>query len=183
VNAKRLIGCLAALVLAAGGLWPLHVLGFRDLPGGRWRVTKVVAPGDAFALGYTHSVKQRPVWDYYTVDTGFRIIQTKTVFPGTGFGLPSEVGPGETHTLLPDGSDCIDGMHRPVPQLALRVERAYRNTLVFGDAAPIDLSDLAGDGVLDMRIHRSTPIQLTIHFLSAYGDDLWHGRSSSKSNS
>ena len=170
MTAKRLVGCVAALALLAGGLWPLHVLGLREIRSGRWVVARVVAPGDAFALGYTHSVKLKPVWDHYTVDAHYRILQTKVVFPGSGYGLPSETAPGEVHRLLPDGYESIDDMQRPIPQLALRVERAYRNTFVFNEAPPLDLSNAIGDGVLDMRIHESNPIQLLLRILSANGD-------------
>jgi hypothetical protein len=183
VSAKRLIVCVAALTLLAGAVWPLHVLGLRDLRSGRWIFSRVVSPGDAFALGYTHSVKHQPVWDHYSIDERFRIVQTRAIFPGSGFGLPSAAEPGEVHSLLPDGSECIAGMHRPVPQLALRVERAYRNTFVFNDALTLDLSEIMGDGLVDMRVHPSNPIRLCLHILSSHGDHLWHGRNRSTSKS
>jgi hypothetical protein len=181
VTTQRLIGCAVALVLLTAGLWPLHVLQVREPRTGRWLIAEVVAPGDGFALSYTHSVVRKPVRDTYTVDPDFRIIQTQTVYPGTGFGLPSEAAPGEVHRLLPDGSECIAGMRRVIPQLVLRVERAYHNTFTFNDAPPIELADLCGDVPLELRVHSTNAIRLCIHILGTYGDPLWPSRNCSKS--
>jgi len=183
VTARRLTGWIVALGLLAAGLWPLHVLQVLEPRTGRWLIAQVVAPGDGFALSYTHSVVHKPVRDYYTVDPQFRIIQTQTVYPGTGFGLPSEAGPGEVHRLLPDGSECIAGMRRLIPQLVLRVERAYHNTFTFNDAPPVELADLCGDAPLELRVHATNPIRLCIHILGTYGDPSWPSRTCSKSNS
>ena len=172
-----------ALALLIGWGWPLHVLGLQDTQHGHWVFAKAVYPGDTFALGYTHSVKHKPVSDFYVVDEHYQIIQNKTVFPGSGFGLPSEARGGETYAVLSDGSECISGMQRRIPSLVLRVESAYSNTFTFKEALPLNLSQILGDGLMDMRIHRSNPIQYTFHVLTSYGELLWEATTSSKTNS
>jgi hypothetical protein len=159
-----------ALALLIGWGWPLHMLGLRETPNGRWIFAKVVYPGDTFGLGYTHSVKHKPVWDFYVIDERYQIIQNKTIFPGSGFGLPSEAQGEETYALLSDGSECISGMQRRIPSLVLRVESTYNNTFTFKEAQSLNLSQILGDGLMEMRIHRSNPIQYTLHVLNSYGE-------------
>jgi hypothetical protein len=72
--------------------------------------------------------------------------------------------------LLSDGSECISGMQRPIPSLLLRVERAYNNTFTFKEAQSLNLSQILGDGLMEMRVHRSNPIQYTLHVLNSYGE-------------
>jgi hypothetical protein len=172
-----------ALSLLVGWGWPLHLLGLREAQTGHWVFAKAVHPGDTFGLGYTHSVKHKPVWDFYIINEHYQIIQNKTVFPGSGFGLPSEAQGEETYALLSDGSECISGMQRLIPSLLLRVERTYNNTFTFKEALSLNLSQILGDGLMDMRIHRSNPIQYTLHVLNSYGERLWEPKVNSKTNS
>jgi hypothetical protein len=171
-----------ALALLIGWGWPLHMLGLREAQTGRWVFARAVSPGDTFALGYTHSVKHKPVWDFYVIDEHYQIVQDKTVFPGSGFGLPSETHGDETYALLSDGSECISGMQRRIPFLLLRVERAYNNTFTFKKALSLNLPQILGDGLMDMRIHPSNPIQYTLHVLNSYGEQLWGTPKVSKTN-
>jgi hypothetical protein len=164
-----ILGGIALGILIGWG-WPLHLLALRESPNGRWVLAKVVCPGDAFVLGYTHSVIQKPVRDFYMIDEHYQIIQNKTIFPGTGFGLPSEAHGDETYTLLSDGSECISGMQRRIPSLLLRVERAYNNTFTFKEAQSLNLSQILGDGLMEIRIHCSNPIQYTLQVLNSYGE-------------
>lgn len=162
-----------ALALLIGWGWPLHLLGLREAQTGRWVFAQMVYPGDTFGLGYTHSVKHKPVWDFYSIDAHYQIIQNKTIFPGSGFGLPSETHGDETHAVLSDGNECISGMQRRIPSLLLRVERAYDNTFTFKETQSLNLSQILGDGLMEMRIHRSNPIQYTLQVLNSYGERLW----------
>ena len=171
------------LALLIGWGWPVHVLGLREARTGRWVFSKAVCPGDTFVLDYTHSVKHKPVSDFYVIDEHYQIIQNKTVFPGSGFGLPSEARGSETYAVLSDGSECISGIARRIPSLVLRVERAYSNTFTFKEAPPLNLSQMLGDGLMDMRIRRSNPIQYTFHVLTSYGERLWETTTTSKMNS
>ena len=171
-----------ALALLIGWGWPLHLLGLREAQTGRWVFAKAVHPGDTFGLGYTHSVKHKPVWDFYMIDEHYQIIQNKTIFPGSGFGLPSEALSNETYALLSDGSECISGMQRRIPSLLLRVERAYNNTFTFKEALSLNLSQIFGDGLMEMRIHRSNPIQYTLQILNSCGERLWETKTNSTAN-
>jgi hypothetical protein len=177
-----ILGGIALALLIAWG-WPLHMLGLREAQTGRWVFARAVSPGDTFALGYTHSVKHKPVWDFYVIDEHYQIVQDKTVFPGSGFGLPSEAHGDEIYALLSDGSECISGMQRRIPSLLLRVERAYNNTFTFKEAVSLNLSQILGDGLMDMRIHPFNPIQYTLHVLNSYGEHLWGAPKISKTNS
>ena len=179
---KKLLLVGIAFALLAGWGWPLHVLGLRDSLTGRWVFASVVHPGDTFALGYTHSVKRKPVWDFYTVDEHYHIIETKVIYPGSGFGLPSGAQRDEIHSLLADGNECISGMHRLIPFALLRIERAYNDLFTFRETLTLNLSQILGDCVVDLRIHRSNPIQFTFQLVSSYGERLWDTRQSSKSN-
>ena len=136
----------------------------------------------SFALGYTHSVKHKPVWDIYTVDEHYHIIEKKVIYPGSSFGLPSGAQRDEIHTLLADGNECISGMQRLIPFALLRIERAYNDIFIFREILTLNLSQILGDCVVDLRIHRSNPIQYTFQVLSSYGERLWDTRQNSKSN-
>lgn len=156
------------MLLAAG--WPLHVLVLKDNLGGCPAFARVVSSGDSFSLRYTHSVKRKPVWDFYVIDAHHRIIQTKTVFPDSDFGLPSLAVGSETYTLLDDGNGCISGMQRLIPSLQLRVERAYENTLTFNGTLGIDLPQKCGDCILTMRIQAMNLIQYVFQAIKFCGE-------------
>lgn len=151
-------------------VWPLRVLVLRDARGGCSVFARAVSPGDFFSLRYTHSVKQKPVWDFYMIDGRHRIIQTKTIFPDSDFGLPSLAGENETYTRLDDGNGCISGMQRLVPSLLLRVERAYNNVFTFNETTSVNLSEKRGDCILEMRIHVMTLARYAFHAMKLYGE-------------
>ena len=159
-----ILGAVASALLLAW-CWPLHVLALRDTRTGRWVFLRVVSPGDAFTLSYTHSVKRKPVRDFYIVGERFEIIQNKTIFPDSDYGLPSRAVGKETYTLLADGNGCISGMQRLIPSLLLRVERAYNNTFIFNETLTLNLSQKLGDCVVDMQIQNMNPIQYTFQVL------------------
>ncbi|MRR38449.1 hypothetical protein EG829_28135, partial [bacterium] len=66
---KGIIQVIAAVALiAALGLFPVHVLQIDALREGSPVFVRIVRPGSEFALGYIHSVELSPVWDYFRVD-------------------------------------------------------------------------------------------------------------------
>ena len=130
---------------------------------------RIVSPGDVFTLSYTHSVKLKPVWDFYTIGEHYEIMQNKTIFPDSDYGLPSRAVGTETYTLLPDGNGCISGMRRLIPSLLLRVERAYNNTFTFNDRLTLDLPRKAGDCVIDMHMTRVSLFQYAFEVFNSYG--------------
>ncbi|MEN6441820.1 MAG: DUF1850 domain-containing protein [Syntrophobacter sp.] len=164
-----ILGGIALALLVAWG-WPLRILVLRDVRDGCRVFAHVVSPGDTFSLRYTHSVKQKPVWDFYRIDAHYRIMQTQTIFPDSDFGLPSLAVGTEIYTLLPDGNGCISGMRRLIPSLQLRVERAYNNILTFGEATSVNLSQKCGDSILEMRIQNMNLIQYAFRAMKFYGE-------------
>jgi hypothetical protein len=166
----KILICLAmALLLSVVWCWPLHVLVLCDTRDGRLVFGRIVSPGDVFTLSYTHSVKLKPVWDFYTIGEHYEIMQNKTIFPDSDYGLPSRAVGTETYTLLPDGNGCISGMRRLIPSLLLRVERAYNNTFTFNDRLTLDLPRKAGDCVIDMHMTRVSLFQYAFEVFKSYG--------------
>jgi hypothetical protein len=149
---KILICLTVTSVLLSIWSWPLHVLVLRNTRGGHLVFGRVVSPGDVFTLSYTHSVELKPVWDYYIIGEQYEIIQNRTIFPDSDFGLPSRAVGHETYSVLPDGNGCISGMRRLIPSLLLRVERDYNNTFTFNETLTLNLSKNPGDCVIDMHI-------------------------------
>jgi hypothetical protein len=162
-----ILGAVASVLLVVW-CWPLHVLALRDSRNSRWVFGRVVSPGDAFTLSYTHSVKRKPVRDFYIVGEHYEIIQNKTIFPDSDFGLPSGTVEKETYILLADGNGCISGMQRLIPSLLLRVERAYNNTFIFNETLTLDLSQKLGDCVVDMQILNINPLQYIFQFIKLH---------------
>lgn len=161
-------GVILLLLLACE--WPLHVLALKNARDGRWVFARVVSPGDVFTLSYIHSVKRKEVKDFYVIDQEYEIIQNKTVFPDSDFGLPSRAVGTETYTLQPDGNGCISGMHRLIPSLLLRVEKAYDNTLTINETPPINLSQRLGNCVVELRVHSMNPIRYAFQATMLYGE-------------
>ncbi len=156
------------LLLSLG--WPFHVLALRDARSGHQIFIHPVSPGDTFTLCYTHSVKHKPVWDFYVVGDHYEIVQSKTVFPDSDYGLPSHAVGNEKYTLLPDGYGSISGMHRSIPYLQLRIERAYDNTLTFNNTLTLNLAQKLGDCVVDMRIRNTSPLLCVFQAMNLYGE-------------
>lgn len=156
------------LLLSLG--WPLHVLALRDARTGHRIFTHPVSPGDTVTLCYNHSVKHKPVWDFYVVGDRYEIVQSMTIFPDSDYGLPSLAVGSETYTRLADGNGCISGMHRLIPSLLLRVEGAYDNTLTFNNTLTLNLAQKFGDCVVDMRIKNTSPLLYLFQAMNLYGE-------------
>jgi hypothetical protein len=167
ISKLLILGAVGSVLLSVWCL-SLHVLVLRDTRGGRWVFGRIVSTGDEFTLSYTHSVKMKPVWDFYIVGEHHQIIQNKTIFPDSDFGLPSRAVGKESYSLLPDGNGCISGMQRLIPSLFLRVERAYNNTFVFNETVTINLSQKLGDCVIDMHISKMNPFEYIFQVIKLY---------------
>ena len=161
------------LTVVAAACPTLHVLVLQDSHSGRTVFVRTVSPGDSFTLHYTHSVKHKPVWDFYVIDEHYKIMQHKTIFPDSDYGLPSHATGGETYTLLADGNGCISGMRRVIPSLMLRVERIYDNVFTFDETVTVNLSQELGDSVVDLRVHRIGPLPYAVQWIRMYGEHLW----------
>lgn len=153
-----LLSCGIATLFLLAHVWPLHVLTLRDIYSDSCVFARAVSPGDRFSLSYTHSVKWKRVLDFYVVGEYYEIVQYKTVFPGSDFGLPSAATGQESYTSLHDGNNCISGMRQKIPSLLLRIEPLYDNILTFKENSELNLSRSLGDCVLEMRIQNMSPL-------------------------
>lgn len=93
------------------------------------------SPGPGFDLTFRHSVTGRLVRDRYVLE-GARIVQTAEEFDDHGPGLPASPEPGETWVRR-DGVFAV-AMRRNIPQLVVRVNEDYGNTL--HGATTVDLT-------------------------------------------
>lgn len=156
---KRNIFLLLFVVLAlVAGLYPVHVLQIEDPRKERVVFVRSLQPGDRFSLMYRHSVELCQVWDYFRIDSGYRLILDETVFGSSNTGLPSVLGVGERFTRG-EKSSRISNMRRILPAIEIWVKRSYDNTLEF-DNRKIRLPDLAGDTLLRLRIRKITLFEL-----------------------
>ena len=146
-----------APVLVAG-LYPVHVLQIEEPRKERVVFVRSLQPDDRFSLMYRHSVELCQVWDYFRIDSGYRLILDETVFGSSNTGLPSVLGVGERFTRG-EKSSRISNMQRILPAIEIWVKRSYDNTMEF-DNRKIRLPDLAGDTLLRLRIRKITLLEL-----------------------
>jgi hypothetical protein len=158
---RRLV--LGAILLAAAAaavlrIWPVHALVLEETRTGRLLFVQRVRPGDGWVTRYTHSVKNKPVWEYFRIDDQYRMVLFKTVFPGSGYGLPCSVAGEENFEIREDGMHVISGMRRIIPRLMLTVAPEYDNVFRYGQDQPLPLSRRIGSGVVDVRIRRTNAL-------------------------
>jgi hypothetical protein len=155
MNKGKALYIMAAVLIAALGFIPFHVLQVDVLREERPVFVRIVLPGNAFALGYIHSVELSPVWDYFRVDDSYRIILYETVIRSFNTGLPSTLTGEERLHRERDGFR-ISGMSRVLPVIDLWVHERTDNTLNVGDIAPLKLYSLAGNKLLRISIRKTT---------------------------
>jgi len=85
----KILFITAAVLIAALGSIPFHVLQIDVLREERPVFVRIVRPGNEFALGYIHSVELSPVWDYFRVDDSYRMILYETAIRSFNTGLPA----------------------------------------------------------------------------------------------
>ena len=146
---------LVVLVIAALSV-PVHVLDVRGVKEDRALVVRRVVPGDAFSLGFIHSVEKTPVRDFYSIDASYRMVQRETVFSSCNTGLPVALAGREK--LLREGNHFrVTGMERVFPEILLWVDEPYDNTLIFDDDGVVRLaSPGAGARLLRVAVKRMT---------------------------
>ena len=146
---------MAAVLIAALGSIPFHVLQIDVLKEERPVFVRIVRPGNEFALGYIHSVELSPVWDYFRVDDSYRMILYETAIRSFNTGLPSTLTGEERLHRERDGYR-ISGMNRVLPVIDLWVHERTDNTLNIGDIDPLKLYSLAGNKLLKISIRKTT---------------------------
>ena len=151
----KILLIMAAVLIAALGFIPFHVLQIDVLKEERPVFVRIVRPGNEFALGYIHSVELSPVWDYFRVDDSYRMVLYETAIRSFNAGLPNTLTGEERLHRERDGFR-ISGMNRILPVIDLWVyERTY-NTLNVGDIEPLKLYSLAGNKLLRISIRKTT---------------------------
>jgi hypothetical protein len=145
---------MAAVLIAALGFIPFHVLQIDVLKEEKPVFVRIVRPGNEFALGYIHSVELSPVWDYFRVDDSYRVILYETAVRSFNTGLPSTLTGEERLHWERDGFR-ISGMNRVLPVIDLWVHERTDNTLNVGDIDPLKLYSLAGNNLLRISIKKT----------------------------
>jgi len=151
----KILFIMAAVLIAALGSIPFHVLQIDVLKEERPVFVRIVRPGNEFALGYIHSVELSPVWDYFRVDDSYRMILYETAIRSFNAGLPSTLTGEERLHRERDGFR-ISGMNRVLPVIDLWVHERTDNTLNVGDINPLRLYSLAGNKLLRISIRKTT---------------------------
>lgn len=151
----KILFITAAVLIAALGSIPFHVLQIDVLREERPVFVRIVRPGNEFALGYIHSVELSPVWDYFRVDDSYRMILYETAIRSFNTGLPSTLTGEERLHWERDGFR-ISGMNRVLPVIDLWVHERTDNTLkVVGIIDPLKLYSLAGNTLLRISIRKT----------------------------
>lgn len=151
----KILFIMAAVLIAALGSIPFHILQIDVLKEERPVFVRIVRPGNEFALGYIHSVELSPVWDYFRVDDSYRMILYETAIRSFNTGLPSTLAGEERLHWERDGFR-ISGMNRVLPVIDLWVHERTDNTLNVGDSDPLKLYSLAGNKLLRISIRKTT---------------------------
>ncbi len=145
---------IAAALVAALGVVPVHVLQIDALREGKPVFVQIVRPGSEFALGFIHSVELSPVWDYFRVDDSYRIILYETAIRSFNTGLPSTLT-GEERLHREGDGFRISGVNRVLPSIDLQVHERTDNTLKVRDKS-LKLYSLAGNTLLRISIREAS---------------------------
>ena len=162
---------LPALLVVAG-FWPLHALVIEDVRARKPVFARLVAPGETFSLGFTHSVEHCPVRDRLQIGADYGMVVVETEFASSRTGLPYAAFGREVFQREADHFR-IANMRRPVPEIFQWVNDRYDNTLQINDNPEIRLSALAGDTLLHIRIEKFSALAWGRLKASLY----WHHRS------
>jgi len=124
--------------------WPLlHAIEIVDGRSGRLAYCERVKPGEEFVIAFVHSVNRRPVYDTLRAEKD-RLVIVKSRFDAFGAGMPESSTPEGTLSVAPDG--WLEWtVHRPVPEVTVRVGRVADHTLHL-KGREIRLSDLSEPG-------------------------------------
>lgn len=144
---------LVLVAFAAVSFIPVFVLEIRAEKTGKTVFARLVSPGDAVCVGYTHSVEFCPVRDYFTIDEELRFVLRETTFSSCNTGLPVSLAEGETFHVE-EGCFRIAHMNRVEPALSLWVDEKYGNTLEIEGDRPIELPALAGNALLSIAVKK-----------------------------
>lgn len=115
--------------MAAFLLYPVRWLELEATYADNGRTLRRVpaAAGDAFSISYIHSVEQHEVVELFSLTETDHIVLTGTRYRGFGAGLPTDAGEG---TFRLEGDEfVIEGLHRQLDELQLRLNPINDYTL------------------------------------------------------
>jgi hypothetical protein len=144
-------------VLTTAGFYPLYFLQIENPRTGKIIIVRHLRVNDKFSLRYKHSVELCNIWDWYLVDSSYRLLLDETVFGSSNTGLPALLGEGEKLTREKNNYR-ISNMRRALPYVDFWVNRKSENTLEFA-GENIDLPALAGDSLLRMSIRNASLLE------------------------
>ncbi len=128
-----------------------YVLTLKKIPEEEIFFQREIFPGKQFALVYTHSVAQTPVWEFFEIDNDGQLILTETHFYDHGAGLPYAAF-GEEVFVSEDGKFKIKNMSRKIETpLYYQVYQDRGNIFIF-ENQKINLSETIGNGLLTIDI-------------------------------
>ena len=103
------------------------VLIIEEVKGDRIIYQSLVEQGQEFAIKYTHSVENTPVWDYFKV-AGTEIILTGTKYMSYGAGLPFLK---KDDYSLEDDKFIIEEINKRLNEIPLRVSDYAKHKLLI----------------------------------------------------
>ena len=143
---KTAVTAVILLVIAVTVLFALvprgHRLILRDPDTGRAYASYPMAEGEEFSVSFVHSINKTPYYDLYQIRQE-RIWVTGLRYYSFGAGVPEELDPAWTLTLLPDGGMLVTGLDMPLDNIVYRVGTVYDHFLHLPDQ-DVNLTLLCG---------------------------------------
>jgi hypothetical protein len=135
-----------------------YTINIKTFPDEKIIFQKKISPNQKISLAYIHSVAQTPVWEFFKIDNGGKMMLTETHFHDHGAGLPYAAFENEIF-VIEDHKFKIKNMHREIGlPLYYRIYKDRGNILVF-NKQEINLSDTIGDSLLIIDIKRLNVIR------------------------
>ncbi len=158
----RMASLIAALGVSALLLLSIRVplLEVVEPEGGKILFRMGAERGTEFSTSWVHSVEFSLVEEFYRVGEEGRIYLEATRFRSHGAGLPLTPPPGGRF-IVEEGAFLIDGIHRPLREILLRVDENARNSLKAGEVS-LALWELAPGGLVGVRVRRRVLLRLTL---------------------
>jgi hypothetical protein len=128
-----------------------YLLNIKEQPDEKLFFQGAITPGKQFALVYTHSVAQTPVWEFFEMNKDSQLMLTETHFYDHGAGLPYAAF-GDEVFVQEDGKFKIKNMSREISlPLYIRIGIDREDYFIFKNQE-INLSEKLGDAVLTIDI-------------------------------
>lgn len=126
---NNLVGVLILISLLISGPWLIKSdsLVVQNADSGQVIYQQQVSPELNFAIKYTHSVENTPVWDYFKVTKG-QLFLTSTKYMSYGAGLPFL---DKNDYVVEEGQFIIKDIDTKLEQIPLRVSDYAKHKLLI----------------------------------------------------